>query len=218
MFCTLDAEQAVKIEVQETALMPTRWKPISIAFTLLLLAGVATAQSHGGGGGAASPSATPNRNTQDPNVSDAADNQANLDREFSKKVLSESAAASGFQALVEKNSQNDDLKQLAKKMADDRAQIASQLQPIAKQIDTPPADVSRKDKKLMAKLEKLSGPQFDTEFVNAFLKENQQELKDCNEESGKTQNSPLGVVAKNVITMLSQHIQLLDAIAKGNKP
>lgn len=191
-------------------------KSISIAFTLVLLTGVAAAQSHPGGGGA--PSAPTNRNTQDPNVSDAADNQTNNDREFAKKILSENAAAPAFQALVEKNSQNEDLKQLAKKMTEDRAQLASQLQPIAQQIGAPPAEIPRKDKKLLAKLEKLSGPQFDTEFVNAFLKENQQELKDCNEESGKTQNSPLAVVAKNVTTMLSQHNQLLDTIGKTHNP
>jgi putative membrane protein len=198
--------------------MPTRRKSFSIALSLLLLTGVATAQSHPGGGGGASPSATPNRNTQDPNVSDAADNQTNNDREFARKILSANAAAPAFQALVEKNSQNEDLKQLAKKMTDDRAQLASQLQPIAQQIGAPPAEISRKDKKLSAKLEKLSGAQFDTEFVNAFLKENQQELKDCNEESSRTQNSPLGVVAKNGVTMLTQHNQLLDAIAKSHNP
>ena len=191
-------------------------KPLLIALTLVLLTGAATAQSHPGGGGGASPSATPNRNNTDPNVSDAADNQTNQDREFAKKILAESAAAPGFQALVEKNSQNDDLKQLAKKMTDDRSQIASQLQPIAKQIDAPPADVPRKDKKLIAKLEKLTGPQFDAEFVSAFLKENQQELKDCNEESAKTQNTSLGTVAKNVVIMLTQHNQLLEAIGKSH--
>ena len=196
--------------------MFTRRKYLPIVFSLVFLTGVAAAQSHPSGG--AGPGAGPNRSTQDPNIADAADIQANLDREFAKKILSESAAAPGFQALVEKNSQNEDLKLLVKKMTEDRAQLASQLQPIAKQIGAPPGEVSRKDKKLSAKLEKLTGAQFDAEFVNAFLKEDQQELKDCNEESGKTQNSPLGVVAKNVTTMLSQHIQLLDAIAKTHNP
>ena len=196
--------------------MLIRLKSLATVLTLLLLAALASAQSHPGGG--AGPGAAPSRNTQDPNVSDAADGQTNSDREFARKMLSENAAAPGFQALVEKNSQNEDLKQLAKKMTEDRARLGTQLQPIAQQINTPPADISRKNKKLTAKLEKLSGAQFDTEFVNAILKEDQQELKDCNEESSKTQNSPLGVVAKNAVTMLTQHIELLNSVAKTPKP
>jgi putative membrane protein len=148
---------------------------------------------------------------------DSAENRLNRERDFVKKALEGDSTAAKLGELAEKNSQSDDIKQLGRKMAEERKQLESQIEPMATQLGvTPAADLSRKDKKLLAKLEGLAGPQFDAEFIGAVQKEFQQDLKDFNSEAEKTQNSGLRDVAKDGATVISQYLQLIQAIAKSH--
>jgi len=53
------------------------------------------------------------------------------------------------------------------------------MKPIAKQLGVKePKEPSKKDKQLIAKLEGLSGPQFDEEYIKAMVKDHQQDLRE----------------------------------------
>jgi len=159
----------------------------------------------------------PDYGTPQPRGVDSAEVQAIRDREFIKKTVAANATAATLQALAEKNSQNEQIKQLARKMAEDHLRLANQIQPIAQQLGfAPKADSEHKDKKLFSRLGGLSGTQFDDEFINSVMKEHHQVLKDFNQEAAKTQNVALRDAAKDGATIISQHLEMLETIIKNH--
>lgn len=193
-------------------------KLVSLPCTIFLAGGVLFAQSHpmantGGAGGGASP----NYSDANRGSADAEDMQTSRDRDFMKKTLEEGLALAKLGELAQQNSQSDDVKQFAQKTADDHMQLDSQMEPIAKQLGVaPPKDLSHRDKKLIAKLEGLNGPTFDEEYISAMVKVHQDDLKEFNNEAGKTQNLPLRDTVKDNTAVILQHLQALETIAQNH--
>ena len=162
-------------------------------------------------------SASPNYGSQQPSGPDSAEIQMNRDRAFVKKALEGGSAEVRLGELAQHNSQSDDVKQFARKMVEDHKQLGGQIEPIATQLGVAsPTDLSRKARKVIAKLEGLSGPKFDEEYISAMLKDHQQDLKDFNTEAEKTQNITLRDAAKEGATVIAQHLQLIQSIAQSH--
>ena len=110
------------------------------------------------------------------------------------------------------------MKQFAQKMVSDHAQMGDKwFKPLAKQMDVSvPKGPSKKDKKLMEKLQTLSGQQFDTEYIQAMLKDHREDLKDFQNEAQAAQNPALKQVAEQGQKVIEQHLQLIQQIAQAH--
>lgn len=165
----------------------------------------------GGAGG----SAVPNYN----DVHDAAvteDYQATRDRAFLKRALEDGYGQIKLGELAEQNSQSDDVRQFARTLIEDRKQLDTRLEPIAKQLGMGlPKDPSRKDRKLLDKLQRLNGTNFDAEFISAMVRDHEDALKDFHSEADKTVNLPLRDTVKESTAMLSQHLETLATLARN---
>jgi putative membrane protein len=185
------------------------------AIAALLLGGTALAQSHGS-------SATTSASTQQPGVQtpdgNAPNPQSMNDRDFVKKALEGGDAEVQLGQLAQQKSQSDDVKQFAQKMVLDHTQMGDQLmKPLAKQLGADqPKGLSKKDKQLMAKLESLSGPQFDDEYIKAMVKDHRQDLKDFKSEGQMTQNPNVKQAVQQGETVISQHLQMIEQIAQSH--
>ena len=154
---------------------------------------------------------------QQPSAPDPAENQMNRDRAFLKKALEEGSVEVRLGELAQQNSQRDDVKEFGRKMVEEHKQLESKIKPIAMQLGVVLAtDLSRKDKKVIEKLEGLSGSKFDEEYITMMLKNHQQGLKDFNIEAKKTQNMASRDVAQEGATIISQHLQLIQSIAQSH--
>lgn len=120
--------------------------------------------------------------------------------------------------LAQQKSQSNDVKQLAQKLVSDHTQMNEKwLKPIAQQLGvSEPKSPSKKDKKLVAKLEGLSGQDFDTQYLTMMLKDHQQDLKDFNDEAKIAQDPNLKQVATQGASVISQHLQMIEQIAKNH--
>lgn len=195
------------------------WNRLSLIAVAVLLSGAAAiAQSHPMSGTSLSPGdSTRGYGDQQPGNPDAANYQLNRDRTFVKKALEEGSADIKLAELALQNSQSEDVRQFARKVAEEHKQLDSKIAPIATQLHvTPSSDPSHKDKKLIAKLEGLSGPKFDEEYIAAMLKEHQEDLKDFNTEAGKTQNLALRDAVQDGATVTSRRLQLIQSIAQSH--
>jgi putative membrane protein len=188
----------------------------------MLVGPMAIAQSHPMTGGSVGPSGTVSSDpygygNRAPGGPEAAEYQLNKDRAFLKKALEEDSTEVGIGELAQKNSSSDDVKQMAQKIIADHKQLGSQIESVAKQLGVDaPKDQSRKEKQLLAKLQGLSGQQFDEEFIKVMLKDHQQNLKDFLTEAEKTQNTALGSATKDGANLIAQHIQLIQQIAQSH--
>jgi putative membrane protein len=143
--------------------------------------------------------------------------QALDDQEFVRKALEGGAAEVQMGQLAQQKSQSDDVKQFAQKMVDDHTKLDEQMQPVAQHLGiSEPKGPSKKDSKLIAKLESLSGPQFDQEYIKAMLKGHKQDLKDFKDEAQMAADPNVKQVAQQGETVVSQHLQLIEQIAQSH--
>lgn len=120
--------------------------------------------------------------------------------------------------LAEQKSQSNDVKQLAQKLVNDHTQMDEKwFKPLAKQMDVSvPKGPSKKDKKMAEKMQALSGADFDTQYLTMMLKDHKKDLKEFQDEAQSAQNSNVKQVAQQGASVISQHLQLIEQVAKNH--
>lgn len=140
------------------------------------------------------------------------------EKAFVSKALEGGAAEVQLGQLAEQKSQSNDVKQFGQKMVSDHSQMADKwFKPVAQQLGVPESKgPSKKDKKEIAKLQALSGQDFDREYITMMVKDHQKDLKDFKEEAQAAQNPNVKQVAQQGANVISQHLQLIEQIAKNH--
>ena len=157
---------------------------------------------------------------QNPNMpGDTAVNPVNgasfADQAFVRQIFESDAAEVQLGQLAAQKSQSPDVKQLAQSIADTRTKLDQQLMPIAKKLDVnKPKEPAKKDREMIARLEGMSGTQFDEEYIKAVAKGNQKDVKDFNAEAQSAQDPTLLQAAKQDAGVLAQHQQVVQQVAQ----
>ncbi len=138
------------------------------------------------------------------------------EKAFVTKALEGGDAEVQLGQLAQQKSQSNDVKQFAQKMVSDHTQMADKwFKPVAQQLGvSEPKGPSKKDKKELAKLQGMSGEDFDREYITMMVKDHQQDLKDFKDEAQVAQDPSLKQVAEQGSNIISQHLQLIEQIAK----
>ena len=198
-----------------------RFGKLGVCSAAALLAGVtALAQSPGGAPQQPMPSQPSNPSTSSPGAdqSTAPTGQQFGDQSFVAKALAGGEAEVELGKLAQQQSQSDDVKQFAQKMVADHTQMGDKwLKPVAKELGvSEPRNPDKKDRKLIAKLQTPSGPQFDAEYIQAMVKDHKQDLKDFQDEAQAAQDPNVKQIAQQGATVISQHLQLIEQVAKNH--
>jgi putative membrane protein len=139
------------------------------------------------------------------------------DRAFIQKALQGGEAEVQLGQLAQQKAQSPDVKQFGEKMVQDHTQLGNQMKPIAQQLGVKePKGLSKKDQKLIAKLDTLSGPQFDNAYIQAMVKDHKHDLSDFQDEAQTAQNPNLKQAAQQGSTVISQHLQIIKQIAQNH--
>jgi putative membrane protein len=137
------------------------------------------------------------------------------DQMFVESIFKSDAVEVQLGQLAQQRSQSDDVKQFGQRMVDNRTKLDEQLKPIADKLEVQkPKEPSKKDRQMIARLESLSGPQFDEEYIKAVVKDNQQDVKDFKTEAESAQDPNLQQAAKSDAPVLAQHLQAAEQIAQ----
>lgn len=197
-------------------------RKIGIVSAPVLLAGALLAQNPGSGGGGQQPN-TPAQQ-QPPsaamgNPGATAPTAHNLgDQAFVSKAMEGGMAEVELGKLAADKSQSQDVKQFAQKMVNDHSQMGDKwFKPVAQQLGvSEPKGPSKKDKKLIEKLQGLSGQQFDTEYIQAMVKDHKEDLKEFQNESQAAQDPNVKQIAEQGSKVISQHLQIIEQIAQNH--
>jgi putative membrane protein len=148
----------------------------------------------------------------------ATDNQPSpSDQYFVRFVLESDVAEVQLGQLAQQKSQSEDVKQFGQQIAENRTKLDDQFKPIAQQLQvSAPKEPPKKDKQLIAKLEGLSGPQFDEEYIKAVAKDLLQDVKQFKSEAQSAQNPNLQQTAKQDASILAQQLQEIEQIAQSH--
>lgn len=192
----------------------------SVPALLTSAALLAQAPPSGGGQQPSTPSQQPQTSQMpQPGASPGAPGGQNYgDQAFVSKAMEGGVAEVQLGQLAEQKSQSNDVKQFAQKMVNDHTQMGDKwFKPVAKQMGvSEPKGPSKKDKKLIEKLQGLSGQDFDTQYIQAMVKDHKEDLKDFKSEAQAAQDPNVKQIATQGSTVIEQHLQLIEQIAQAH--
>jgi putative membrane protein len=194
-------------------------KTIALAASMLLCGSAGLAQMAPNAGSAASQAPGPS-SSQNP----AMDSQMNgmqgpsqtpIDRVFVKKAMQGSMAEVQLGQLTLQKSENEQVKQFAQRMIDDHTKLSDQMKPVAQQLGVDaPTQISKNDKKTMAKLQGLSGAAYDQAYIKDMVKDHKQDLTDFQMEASSGQDQTVKDAATQGSKVIAQHLQMAQQMAK----
>ncbi len=129
-------------------------------------------------------------------------------------------AAPGGMAEVElgkmaaSKAQNAEVKAFGQKMVDDHSKANDELKQIAaqKKVMLPP-DVMPAHKQLMEKLSKLSGADFDKEYVKAMVEAHEKDVAAFENVSKTAADADVKAFATKTLPTLKMHLEMIKAMA-----
>jgi len=162
------------------------------------------------------PSQQPGSQQSQPTGTNADSSTASFaDQSFVSSIFESDVAEVQLGQLAQQKSQSPDVKQLGQSMVANRTKLSEQLKPIADKLNiNQPKKPSKKDRQLIAKLETLSGPEFDQEYIKAVARDNQEDVKNFQSEAQAAQDPNLQMAAKQDAGVLAQHQQAVEQIAQ----
>ncbi len=188
-----------------------------------LWAGTGALAQQPGAGGGAQPGSPGQQQTvpSQPGSPDSAmpgtdqPSQPVADQSFLRETMEGDNAQVAMSQLAQQKSASDDVKQFGQKMVQIHTALNEQLRPAAKQLGVDePKGPSKKGKQEIAKLEALSGPDFDTAYLQAMAKQQQHDLKQFKDEAVAGQSPGVQMAAKQDAPILEQHYQVLEKLAQ----
>lgn len=190
----------------------------------LLSGAVAMAQQQPMGSAApTAPTNNPEGNNPSMNPADQMRQQQNAgmgsmqDKEFARDALEGGMAEVQFGQMAAQKGTSPDVKEFGQKMVDDHTKLGDQLKPVAQQMGVnPPKGLSKKDQSLMAKLEGLSGTDFDNAYIQAMVKDHKKDLSDFRQEAENTQNPVMKNTAQQGEQVIDEHLHMIEQIAKAH--
>lgn len=183
----------------------------------------AVAQQPGGAGGQAPASQQQQQMPTGPGSAgsptmpgtDQGPQQAIGDQMFVRDTMEGDDAQVAMSQLAQQKSSSPDVQQFGQKMVQIHSQLNDQMKPAAKALGvSEPKGPSKKAKQEIAKLEALSGPDFDTAYIQAMAKQQQHDLKEFNTEASSGQNPNIQQAAKQDEPVLTEHYQVLQKLAQ----
>lgn len=139
------------------------------------------------------------------------------DQAFVRSVLESDAAEVQLGQLAQQKSPSEDVKQFGQKMIENRKRLDDQLAPLAKQLEvSEPKGPSKKDKQEIAKLQALSGPQFDQEYIRVVEKAHEKDVKNFKSEAQSAQDPNVQRAAQLDAPVIEQHLQAIQQIAQAH--
>jgi putative membrane protein len=191
-------------------------RTISLAGAMLLCGSIGIAQmTHSSAAPAGqAPGQNPNMDPQ-MNGMQAAGQPSPMDRMFVTKAMQGSMAEVQLGQLTLQKTNNEQVKQFAQRMIDDHTKLNEQMKPVAQQLGvTVPDQVSKNDRKTMAKLQSLSGSAYDQAYIKDMVKDHKQDLNQFQMEASSGQDQTVKDAANQGSKVIAGHLQMAQQLAK----
>ncbi len=139
------------------------------------------------------------------------------DQAFIRQMFESDAVEVQLGQMAQEKSQSDDVKQFAQKMVENRKRLDDQLTPLAKRLDvSQPKGPDKKSKQEIAKLQTLSGPQFDEEYIRTIEKAHEKDVKNFKQAAGTAQDPSVQRTAQADAPVIEQHLQAIQKLAQAH--
>jgi putative membrane protein len=136
------------------------------------------------------------------------------DKMFVKKAAQGGMAEVELGKLAADKGSTDDVKKFGQRMVDDHSKANDQLKQIASSKGiTVPDDMNAKDKATKARLEMLSGAQFDRAYMNDMVKDHVEDISEFNKEAKMGKDPDVKGFASQTLPTLQDHLKNARSVA-----
>jgi putative membrane protein len=188
---------------------------VAVGGAMLLCGSMGLAQMHDS---APQTGQTPGQNpSMDPQMNgmQTAGQPSPVDRMFVSKAMQGSMAEVQLGQLTLEKSSNEKVKEFAQRMIDDHTKLNDQMKPVAQQVGvTVPNEISKNDRKTIAKLQALSGPAYDEAYIKDMVKDHKQDLNEFQMEASSGQDQTVKDAANQGSKVIAHHLQMAQQLAK----
>ena len=138
------------------------------------------------------------------------------DKAFVKEAAVGGLAEVQLGRLAAERASNPDVKQFGQRMVDDHGKANDKLMAIAKQknIDVP-TELTGKPASEYQKLSKLSGSDFDREYVKLMLDDHKKDVSEFRKQSSSAQDPDLKAFATEALPTLESHLSMVQKLASS---
>ena len=137
------------------------------------------------------------------------------DKKFAKTAMAGGLTEIQAAQTALQKSNSDDVKKFAQQMIDDHTKLNDQMKPIAMQLGvTVPTQPMPKDQAMLAKMQGLSGDDFDKAYLRAMVKDHTKDDKEFQMEASSGQNADEKAAASQGDQIVKQHLQMAQDLAK----
>jgi putative membrane protein len=140
------------------------------------------------------------------------------DTKFVREAADGGMAEVELGQLAASKASSDDVKKFGQRMVDDHGKANDQLKQLASQknIDLP-QEPSAKHKATKARLEKLSGSEFDQAYMADMLKDHKKDVADFARESKTAHDPDVKNFAAQTLPTLEDHLKQAQSIAPSQR-
>jgi putative membrane protein len=118
--------------------------------------------------------------------------------------------------LAVQKAESKDIKQFGQKMIDDHTKLSERMREVArKEGISAPTGTAAKDKSLVNRLEKVSGPEFDKAYIRAMVKDHRDDLNAFNREANSGNDTEIKDVASQGAQVIGEHLKLAEQLARS---
>jgi putative membrane protein len=138
----------------------------------------------------------------------------NTDKAFLAKASQGDYNEIQLSKLAISKTTNPDVKAFAEKMVREHTELEAKMKPFADKWGVPPATGFDADHQaIYDKLNGLSGPDFDKEYMKAMDDDHHKALDAFNDEVGSTQNAKFKATVEQGKSAVSAHTHMADSLA-----
>lgn len=149
-------------------------------------------------------------NTTKPNTTTPSNTQTTefSDSDFLAKAAQGGLAEVQLGQLAEQKTKNQQVKQFGQRMVRDHSKSNQQLMSLLRQKDmTPPTSLDSSHKDLYDRLSKLSGSDFDREYMSEMVTDHTNDVKDFQQAAKNAQDRRVRSFAQQQVPTLQTHLQ-----------
>jgi putative membrane protein len=139
------------------------------------------------------------------------------DRKFMEKAAQGGMAEVQLGKLAADKASNDQVKQFGQRMVDDHSKANDQLKQLAtsKGVNLP-TELDRSAQREMDKLQKLSGADFDREYMNHMVSDHKKDIGEF-KSAAKSKDADVKQFASSTLPTLEQHLDLAKSAEQAAK-
>jgi putative membrane protein len=132
---------------------------------------------------------------------------------FAMKAAQGGMAEVQMGQLAVQNASNPDVKAFGQQMVDDHTKANDKLKAVAQaQNMTLPESLNAKHQAEYSKLQALSGPSFDREYVKCMVKDHEEDVKEFQKEANTGKDPQIKAFASETLPILEQHLSNIKSI------